>query len=166
MEEWHCLVRNRFRLLTLLLGVPFFSSLQPSSCLSDREEDEIYGFGYGVFAPRINRTAANGGGQQQQQQQQNQQSTLVYNQQQFQLQNSTNLPAAQQRWVSSGGMCTFCCCRHFTGLLLSEDHTTDAMTTGPDRVIEPDTHSFIFFYALNENECQRIPALSLVLCLE
>lgn len=46
------------------------------------------------------------------------------------------------------------------------DHTTDAMTTGPDRVIEPDTHSFIFFYALNENECQRIPALSLVLCLE
>jgi hypothetical protein len=61
--------------------------------LSDREEDEIYGFGYGVFAPRVNRTTLNG---QQQQQQQNQ-STIVYNQQQFQLQNSTNLPAVQQR---------------------------------------------------------------------
>ncbi|XP_017847608.1 uncharacterized protein LOC108603365 isoform X3 [Drosophila busckii] len=29
--------------------------LQPSSCLSDKEEDEIYGFGYGVFAPRVAR---------------------------------------------------------------------------------------------------------------
>jgi hypothetical protein len=28
---------------------------QPSSCLSDKEEDEIYGFGYGVFAPRVGR---------------------------------------------------------------------------------------------------------------
>ncbi|XP_073817581.1 shal K[+] channel interacting protein [Musca autumnalis] len=27
----------------------------PSSCLSDKEEDEIYGFGYGVFAPRVGR---------------------------------------------------------------------------------------------------------------
>ncbi|XP_062122220.1 uncharacterized protein LOC133836000 isoform X4 [Drosophila sulfurigaster albostrigata] len=27
----------------------------PSSCLSDKEEDEIYGFGYGVFAPRVAR---------------------------------------------------------------------------------------------------------------
>ncbi|KAM7363825.1 shal K[+] channel interacting protein [Cochliomyia hominivorax] len=29
----------------------------PSSCLSDKEEDEIYGFGYGVFAPRVARGA-------------------------------------------------------------------------------------------------------------
>lgn len=34
-----------------------FISLQPSSCLSDKEEDEIYGFGYGVFAPRVGRPA-------------------------------------------------------------------------------------------------------------
>lgn len=27
----------------------------PSSCLSDKEEDEIYGFGYGVFAQQVNR---------------------------------------------------------------------------------------------------------------
>ncbi|KAJ8954623.1 hypothetical protein NQ314_007061 [Rhamnusium bicolor] len=27
----------------------------PSSCLSDKEEDEIYGFGYGVFAAQIAR---------------------------------------------------------------------------------------------------------------
>lgn len=32
-----------------------FVFLQPSSCLSDKEEDEIYGFGYGVFAPRVCR---------------------------------------------------------------------------------------------------------------
>jgi SAM and SH3 domain-containing protein 1 len=32
-----------------------FRNLQPSSCLSDKEEDEIYGFGYGVFAPRAAR---------------------------------------------------------------------------------------------------------------
>lgn len=31
--------------------------MQPSSCLSDKEEDEIYGFGYGVFAPRVGRPA-------------------------------------------------------------------------------------------------------------
>lgn len=31
------------------------SFLQPSSCLSDKEEDEIYGFGYGVFAAQIAR---------------------------------------------------------------------------------------------------------------
>ncbi|XP_060649852.1 uncharacterized protein LOC133836000 isoform X5 [Drosophila sulfurigaster albostrigata] len=30
-------------------------STPPSSCLSDKEEDEIYGFGYGVFAPRVAR---------------------------------------------------------------------------------------------------------------
>lgn len=28
---------------------------QPSSCLSDKEEDEIYGFGYGVFGAQIAR---------------------------------------------------------------------------------------------------------------
>lgn len=33
----------------------FHLHLQPSSCLSDKEEDEIYGFGYGVFAPRVGR---------------------------------------------------------------------------------------------------------------
>ncbi|XP_017058120.1 uncharacterized protein LOC108099255 [Drosophila ficusphila] len=38
-------------------------STPPSSCLSDKEEDEIYGFGYGVFAPRV----ARGGLTQQQQ---------------------------------------------------------------------------------------------------
>lgn len=27
--------------------------LQPSSCLSDKEEDEIYGFGYGVFGKQM-----------------------------------------------------------------------------------------------------------------
>lgn len=32
-----------------------FSLVKPSSCLSDKEEDEIYGFGYGVFAPRVGR---------------------------------------------------------------------------------------------------------------
>jgi hypothetical protein len=26
---------------------------QPSSCLSDKEEDEIYGFGYGVFGRQM-----------------------------------------------------------------------------------------------------------------
>ena len=26
---------------------------QPSSCLSDNDEDEIYGFGYGVYDPRV-----------------------------------------------------------------------------------------------------------------
>ncbi|CAG9837051.1 unnamed protein product [Diabrotica balteata] len=48
--------------------------LQPSSCLSDKEEDEIYGFGYGVFASQIAR-------QQQQRlvgQQQNQQTATSH----------------------------------------------------------------------------------------
>ena len=26
---------------------------QPSSCLSDNDEDEIYGFGYGMYDPRV-----------------------------------------------------------------------------------------------------------------
>ncbi|XP_055526200.1 uncharacterized protein LOC129718959 [Wyeomyia smithii] len=56
----------------------------PSSCLSDKEEDEIYGFGYGVFAPRVARTTLQQHQQQQQQSQQNQQQ---------QSQTSTNVPA-------------------------------------------------------------------------
>lgn len=51
--------------------------LQPSSCLSDKEEDEIYGFGYGVFAPRVGRSTM--------------QSASVPQP------NSTNVPVAQQR---------------------------------------------------------------------
>lgn len=31
---------------------------QPSSCLSDKEEDEIYGFGYGVFGAQMARLQA------------------------------------------------------------------------------------------------------------
>lgn len=42
---------------TLSHPFAFFLYLQPSSCLSDKEEDEIYGFGYGVFAPRVGRPA-------------------------------------------------------------------------------------------------------------
>ncbi|XP_059218597.1 uncharacterized protein LOC106092734 [Stomoxys calcitrans] len=64
----------------------------PSSCLSDKEEDEIYGFGYGVFAPRVGRGALTQQqhfiqqqtlqqqaqiSQQQQQQQQHQQLSLM-----------------------------------------------------------------------------------------
>lgn len=33
----------------------YYLSFQPSSCLSDKEEDEIYGFGYGVFGAQIAR---------------------------------------------------------------------------------------------------------------
>ncbi|XP_039232363.1 uncharacterized protein LOC6537706 isoform X4 [Drosophila yakuba] len=56
----------------------------PSSCLSDKEEDEIYGFGYGVFAPRV----ARGGLTQQQQllQQQTLQTQQSIQQQQLQQQ--------------------------------------------------------------------------------
>lgn len=52
--------------------------VQPSSCLSDKEEDEIYGFGYGVFSRQMlqqrqqklalaaqNTTAVTSGGHQQ-----------------------------------------------------------------------------------------------------
>lgn len=54
--------------------------LQPSSCLSDREEDEIYGFGYGCFAPRVGRN------------------TLQSLQQQQSLpNNSTNVPVTPQQ---------------------------------------------------------------------
>ncbi|XP_041675140.1 uncharacterized protein LOC108115595 isoform X8 [Drosophila eugracilis] len=59
-------------------------STPPSSCLSDKEEDEIYGFGYGVFAPRVGR----GGLTQQQQllQQQTLQTQQSIQQQQLQQQ--------------------------------------------------------------------------------
>ncbi|XP_052865328.1 uncharacterized protein LOC128271740 [Anopheles cruzii] len=68
----------------------------PSSCLSDKEEDEIYGFGYGVFAPRVARTTLQSHQQLQQQQQQQQPQQLHPQQQQQQPQqstNSTNVPA-------------------------------------------------------------------------
>lgn len=58
--------------------------LQPSSCLSDKEEDEIYGFGYGVFAPRVGRNTL-----QSMQGQMPQQQSLPNN--------STNVPVTQQR---------------------------------------------------------------------
>ncbi|XP_011194625.3 uncharacterized protein LOC105219960 isoform X2 [Zeugodacus cucurbitae] len=68
----------------------------PSSCLSDKEEDEIYGFGYGVFAPRV----ARGGLTQQQQllqqhtlQQQQQAQAAAQQQQQQQL---PLVPGSQQ----------------------------------------------------------------------
>lgn len=67
----------------------------PSSCLSDKEEDEIYGFGYGVFAQQVNRRpmqSANNSPQHQlpsgvgpQQAQQQQSPLLVHPQHQPQL---------------------------------------------------------------------------------
>ncbi|KAH8284345.1 hypothetical protein KR018_004050 [Drosophila ironensis] len=64
----------------------------PSSCLSDKEEDEIYGFGYGVFAPRV----ARGGLTQQQQLLQQQtlqtQQTIQQQQQALQQQQQQQLP--------------------------------------------------------------------------
>ncbi|XP_057658248.1 uncharacterized protein LOC130895111 isoform X11 [Diorhabda carinulata] len=43
--------------LTTSLSQPIYvpGKYSPSSCLSDKEEDEIYGFGYGVFAAHIAR---------------------------------------------------------------------------------------------------------------
>jgi hypothetical protein len=46
-------------LVNLLILTPFLhahlktSGVQPSSCLSDKEEDEIYGFGYGVYGRQM-----------------------------------------------------------------------------------------------------------------
>ncbi|XP_039496192.1 uncharacterized protein LOC120454709 isoform X5 [Drosophila santomea] len=74
-------------------------STPPSSCLSDKEEDEIYGFGYGVFAPRV----ARGGLTQQQQllQQQTLQTQQSIQQQQQQLQQQQQqlpiVPGQQQQ---------------------------------------------------------------------
>eukprot|EP00099_Drosophila_melanogaster_P028740 NP_732703.1 shal K[+] channel interacting protein, isoform B [Drosophila melanogaster] len=74
-------------------------STPPSSCLSDKEEDEIYGFGYGVFAPRV----ARGGLTQQQQllQQQTLQTQQSIQQQQQQMQQQQQqlpiVPGQQQQ---------------------------------------------------------------------
>ncbi|XP_068157771.1 uncharacterized protein SKIP isoform X3 [Drosophila tropicalis] len=67
----------------------------PSSCLSDKEEDEIYGFGYGVFAPRV----ARGGLTQQQHllQQQTLQTQQSIHQQQQQLQQQQLQQQQQQQ---------------------------------------------------------------------
>uniref|UniRef100_B3P7M3 GG11114 n=2 Tax=Drosophila erecta TaxID=7220 RepID=B3P7M3_DROER len=62
----------------------------PSSCLSDKEEDEIYGFGYGVFAPRVARGGLT------QQQQLLQQQTLQ-TQQSIQQQQQQQLQQQQQQ---------------------------------------------------------------------
>lgn len=52
------LFSNHYLCVFLSLSLSLlFSHSQPSSCLSDKEEDEIYGFGYGVFAPRVARGA-------------------------------------------------------------------------------------------------------------
>ncbi|XP_017140626.1 uncharacterized protein LOC108154760 isoform X3 [Drosophila miranda] len=80
-------------------------STPPSSCLSDKEEDEIYGFGYGVFAPRV----ARGGLTQQQQllQQQTlqtQQSIQQQQQMQQQLQQQQQqLPLVPGQQQAGGG---------------------------------------------------------------
>ncbi|XP_030371634.1 uncharacterized protein LOC115621929 isoform X2 [Scaptodrosophila lebanonensis] len=80
----------------------------PSSCLSDKEEDEIYGFGYGVFAPRVARGALT------QQQQLLQQQTLqtqqsIHQQQQHQLQQQQQqqqqqLPIVPGQQATASGM--------------------------------------------------------------
>lgn len=59
--------------------------MQPSSCLSDKEEDEIYGFGYGVFAPRVARGALTQQQQLIQQQTLQQQAQISQQQQQLQM---------------------------------------------------------------------------------
>ncbi|CAG9807628.1 unnamed protein product [Chironomus riparius] len=60
----------------------------PSSCLSDKEEDEIYGFGYGCFAPRVGRNTL-----------QSMQSQMPQQQQSL-PNNSTNVPVTQQSCLS------------------------------------------------------------------
>uniref|UniRef100_A0A4Y0BL78 SAM domain-containing protein n=1 Tax=Anopheles funestus TaxID=62324 RepID=A0A4Y0BL78_ANOFN len=65
----------------------------PSSCLSDKEEDEIYGFGYGVFAPRVARTTLQSQQPQQGQQQPQQQQQQQQQPQPQQSQTSANVPA-------------------------------------------------------------------------
>ncbi|XP_052852258.1 uncharacterized protein LOC128262157 isoform X6 [Drosophila gunungcola] len=75
-------------------------STPPSSCLSDKEEDEIYGFGYGVFAPRV----ARGGLTQQQQllQQQTLQTQQSIQQQQLQQQQQLPIVPGQQQQAGVG----------------------------------------------------------------
>ncbi|XP_043947064.1 uncharacterized protein LOC108031378 isoform X5 [Drosophila biarmipes] len=79
-------------------------STPPSSCLSDKEEDEIYGFGYGVFAPRV----ARGGLTQQQQLLQQQtlqtQQSIQQQQQQMQMQQQQQqLPLVQGQQQAGNG---------------------------------------------------------------
>ncbi|XP_055678170.1 uncharacterized protein LOC129786931 isoform X4 [Lutzomyia longipalpis] len=72
-------------------------STPPSSCLSDKEEDEIYGFGYGVFAPRVARGAL----QSAINSQQHPSHTTTTQQPQYQQsQNSSIQPAIQQSCLS------------------------------------------------------------------
>ncbi|XP_055716043.1 uncharacterized protein LOC129809922 isoform X2 [Phlebotomus papatasi] len=68
----------------------------PSSCLSDKEEDEIYGFGYGVFAPRVARGAL----QSTINSQQHPSHTNSQHPQYQQSQNSSIQPAIQQSCLS------------------------------------------------------------------
>lgn len=89
------------------------SYLQPSSCLSDKEEDEIYGFGYGCFAPRVGRNTL-----------QSLQQCQMPQQQQSLPNNSTNVPVTQQRWAPMQfDMLDFfehssahCCCNLFPNI--------------------------------------------------
>ncbi|XP_064552633.1 uncharacterized protein SKIP isoform X4 [Drosophila montana] len=74
-------------------------STPPSSCLSDKEEDEIYGFGYGVFAPRVARGGLTQHQQLLQQQTLQTQHSIQQQQQQQQLQQQQqqlpNVPGQQ-----------------------------------------------------------------------
>lgn len=67
-----------------------YSVFQPSSCLSDREEDEIYGFGYGVFGPRAGRANP-------QPSTSTSQFQMPQQQQQSLPNNPTNVPVTQQQ---------------------------------------------------------------------
>ncbi|XP_032576314.1 uncharacterized protein LOC6607388 isoform X2 [Drosophila sechellia] len=69
----------------------------PSSCLSDKEEDEIYGFGYGVFAPRVARGLTQQQQLLQQQTLQTQQSIQQQQQLQQQQQQLPIVPGQQQQ---------------------------------------------------------------------
>uniref|UniRef100_A0A1B0DFR4 Uncharacterized protein n=1 Tax=Phlebotomus papatasi TaxID=29031 RepID=A0A1B0DFR4_PHLPP len=75
---------------------PWHHHSQPSSCLSDKEEDEIYGFGYGVFAPRVARGAL----QSTINSQQHPSHTNSQHPQYQQSQNSSIQPAIQQSCLS------------------------------------------------------------------
>ncbi|XP_032576315.1 uncharacterized protein LOC6607388 isoform X3 [Drosophila sechellia] len=72
-------------------------STPPSSCLSDKEEDEIYGFGYGVFAPRVARGLTQQQQLLQQQTLQTQQSIQQQQQLQQQQQQLPIVPGQQQQ---------------------------------------------------------------------
>lgn len=78
--------------------------LQPSSCLSDKEEDEIYGFGYGVFAPRVARGIVQPMPNSQPNQQQQQQHHHQQQQQQQHLQQQQQQPNQQQQQHSTNNV--------------------------------------------------------------